>query len=149
MGFPVSSNPRRVDQGVPDDTDILVVHGPPALYGDCDGEKGPTGKVKVKGDGYLLCEIRRVRPKTVICGHVHGAFGLAVIQHNGIQDVMNGLQMRWKGYDLARALKQTFRSKITTRRNVDRPKETIVVNAAIAPSGLRSEDKSAIAIDFH
>lgn len=48
---------------IPDDTDILVVHGPPALYGDCDGEKGPDGKAKVKGDGYLLREIQRVRPQ--------------------------------------------------------------------------------------
>ncbi|KAJ5925859.1 hypothetical protein N7454_007369, partial [Penicillium verhagenii] len=39
---------------IPDDTDILVVHGPPALYGDNDSEKKPTGQVKVKGDGYLL-----------------------------------------------------------------------------------------------
>ena len=42
---------------IPDDTDVLVVHGPPALYGDGDGEKGPDGKIKVKGDGYLLREI--------------------------------------------------------------------------------------------
>ncbi|KAL2820216.1 Metallo-dependent phosphatase-like protein [Aspergillus cavernicola] len=76
---------------VPDDTDILTVHGPPALHGDRDGEQGLTGKVKVKGDGYLLREIRRVKPKIVVCGHIHGVFGLAVIQHDGTQDVMNGL----------------------------------------------------------
>lgn len=63
---------------IPDDTDILVVHGPPALYGDCDGEKGPDGKIKVKGDGYLLREIQRVIPKMVVCGHIHGAFGVTV-----------------------------------------------------------------------
>ena len=132
---------------VPDDTDILVVHGPPALYGDCDGEKGPNGIVKVKGDGYLLREIRRVKPKMVICGHVHGAFGLAVIRHDRLQDVTNGLQMRWEGYSLVGALQQIVWSRIATRRKV--PEETLVVNAAIAPGGLRSEGKSAIAVDFH
>lgn len=133
---------------IPNDTDILIVHGPPALYGDCDGEKGTMGTVKVKGDGYLLREIRRVRPKVVICGHIHGAYGLAAIQHDDIQDVMDGLQMRWEGYGLVEALKQTLRSKVTTRRNIDSPKETVVVNAAVAPSSLGSEDKGAIIIDF-
>ncbi|KAJ5814847.1 hypothetical protein N7474_006624 [Penicillium riverlandense] len=134
---------------VPDDTDILVVHGPPALYGDCDGEKGPTGQVKVKGDGYLLREIRRLKPKMVVCGHIHGAFGLAVIEHDETQDIMNGLQMRWAGYNLFGALKQTLWSKITSISNVDRREETLVINAAVAPGAGRAEDKSAIAIDFH
>ncbi|KAJ5706167.1 hypothetical protein N7536_001856 [Penicillium majusculum] len=134
---------------IPDDTDILVVHGPPALYGDCDGEKGPDGNIKVKGDGYLLREIQRVMPKMVVCGHIHGAFGVTVIHHDGIEDVMNGLQMRWEDYDILGALKQSIWSKITMGRNVEHPEETLVVNAAVAPSALRSEDKSAIAIDFH
>lgn len=135
---------------VPDDTDILVVHGPPALYGDWDGEKGPAGTVKVKGDGYLLNEIRRVRPKMVVCGHIHGAFGITVIQHDGTQDVMDGVRMRWEGYGLVGALKQSLRSKITAQRNDDdRQKQTLVVNAAVAPGVLEGEDKHAIAIDFH
>ncbi|KAF9247769.1 transcriptional regulator family: Fungal Specific TF [Penicillium roqueforti] len=134
---------------IPDNTDILVVHGPPALYGDCDSEKGPDGKIKVKGDGYLLREIQRVKPKMVVCGHIHGAFGVAVIQHDGIKDVVNGLEMRWESYDIVRALKQTIWSKITIGRNTEPPQETLVANAAVAPSVLRSEDKSAIAIDFH
>lgn len=70
--------------------DILVVHGPPALYGDCDGETGQNGEVKVKGDGYLLHEIWRVRPKMVTCGHIHGAFGVPVIRHDGVQDGQDG-----------------------------------------------------------
>lgn len=134
---------------IPDDTDILVVHGPPALYGDFDGEKGPTGVVKLKGDGYLLREIRRVRPKMVICGHIHGAFGLAIIQHNRVQDAIDGLHMRWEGYGLVRALQQTFRNKVTNWRNINSREETLVVNAAVTPGALESEDKNAIAIDFH
>ncbi|KAJ5807443.1 transcriptional regulator family: Fungal Specific TF [Penicillium robsamsonii] len=134
---------------IPDDTDILVVHGPPALYGDCDGEKGPDGKIKVKGDGYILREIQRVSPKGVVCGHIYGAFSVIVIQHDGIKDVMNAVQMQWKGYDIVGALQQTLWSKLTMGRNVERSEETLVINAAFAPSELRSEDKSAIGIDFH
>lgn len=133
---------------VPDDTDILVVHGPPALYGDSDGERGPTGEVKMKGDGFLLREIRRVKPKMVVCGHIHGAFGLAVIQHDGTQDIRDGLQMQWEGYDFVGALKQTLRSKITATR-VNHSKESLVVNAAVAPGVFTSDDKPAIAIDFY
>ncbi|KAL4781938.1 Metallo-dependent phosphatase-like protein [Aspergillus varians] len=133
---------------VPDDTDILVVHAPPALYGDCDGEGERSGDVEVKGDGYLLREIRRIQPKMVVCGHIHGAFGAAVIQHDGIQDVMDGLQMRWGGYDLVGALKGVVRRKVTTPRDIDRPKETLVLNAAVAPGALESVGKSAIAVDL-
>lgn len=132
---------------VPDDTDILVVHGPPALYGDCDGEEGPDGKLKVKGDGYLLREIQRVKPKMVVCGHIHGAFGLAGIQHGRFLDINGSPQMGWRGYDLFRALIQDFRNRVTMR-DVDHPKETLVVNAAIAPGDRETESKTPIAIDF-
>ncbi|KAK4865671.1 hypothetical protein LT330_009104 [Penicillium expansum] len=90
--------------GSPDDTDILV-HGPPALYGDCDG-----------------------------------AFGAAVIHHDGIEDVMNGLQIQWEGYNMAGAHKKTLWSKITMERNAERPGETLVINAAVAPSAPRNEE---------
>ncbi|KAJ6092336.1 hypothetical protein N7467_004305 [Penicillium canescens] len=124
---------------VPDDTDILVVHGPPALYGDWDGDRGATEEVKVKGDGYLLHEIRRVQPKMVVCGHIHGGFGLAIIKHDGIQESINDLQMRWGGYGLLKAVRQTLWGKITPKSNADCAKETLVVNAAIVPSASRSE----------
>ncbi|KAL6239895.1 hypothetical protein BDW75DRAFT_226928 [Aspergillus navahoensis] len=41
-------------------------------------ELGPTGKIKVEGDGCLLRKIRRVQPKLVICGHIHSAQTLVV-----------------------------------------------------------------------
>lgn len=134
---------------VPDDTDILVVHGPPALYGDWDGEKDSAGKAKVKGDGYLLQEIRRVEPRMVICGHIHGAYGLVTIRHDGIQSVVNKLQMRWEGYGLFGALQQILWGYIIPRRPAEYPSETLVVNAATAPSGFETEAKPPIVIDFH
>ncbi|KAJ5342296.1 hypothetical protein N7541_011420 [Penicillium brevicompactum] len=133
---------------VPDDTDILVVHGPPALYGDCDGEKKPSGEVKVKGDGYLLREIRRVKPKMVICGHIHGAFGLVSIKHDGDQDTLDGLRMRWDDYNPLRALRHRLWSKVFARDLVHH-QETLVVNAALAPGPGTNKPKSAIAIDLH
>lgn len=86
---------------VPEDTDILVVHGPPALYGDCDSEKGPTWKPKIKGNGYLLCEVRRVQPKLVICRHIHRAYGIARIKLDAVKEVRDAQQICWEGYSLS------------------------------------------------
>ncbi|CAI7618619.1 unnamed protein product [Penicillium bialowiezense] len=133
---------------IPDDTDILVVHGPPALYGDCDGEKNSSAEVKVKGDGFLLREIRRVKPRMVICGHIHGAFGVISIQHDETQDTMDGLRMRWDGYNPFRDLKHALWSNISAKR-ADHRHETLIVNAAVAPGPGTSKTKSAIAVDLH
>lgn len=85
----------------------------------------------------------------VVCGHIHGACGVAVIHHDGIEDVRNGLQMQGEGYNIFGAPKKTLWSKITMRRNVELPEETPVINAAVAPNAPRSEETSPIAIDFH
>lgn len=69
---------------------------------DCDGEAGSDGarNATAKGDGYLLNEIRRVKPKIVVCGHHHGAYGVTTIRHDGIQDTNDGLRLQWEGYTL-------------------------------------------------
>ncbi|WP_026909488.1 metallophosphoesterase family protein [Patulibacter minatonensis] len=50
---------------VPDDTDVLVVHGPPRGYGD-----RTTGGDRVGSTAQLDC-IDRVAPKACIFGHIH------------------------------------------------------------------------------
>ena len=133
-------------KAVPEDTDILVVHGPPALYGDCDGEKGPTWKPKIKGDGYLLREVRRVQPKLVICGHIHGAFGIVRIELDAVKEVRDAQQICWEGYSLSRILK-ALRSKVEMHI-AQQPRQTLVVNAAFAPSAMSRNDKDAICVDL-
>ncbi|KAL4801959.1 Metallo-dependent phosphatase-like protein [Aspergillus unguis] len=127
---------------VPDDTDIIVVHGPPALYGDCDGERGPTGELKIKGDGYLLREIRRIEPKLVVCGHIHGAFGVSRIELDAVKEVRDAQQLCWRGYGLFQALKALWSKAIDPH-----PRHTLVVNAAFAPGGPSRKEKDAIAVD--
>lgn len=134
---------------VPADTDILVVHGPPALYGDYDGDKDAVEKGQVKGDGYLLREIRRSKPKLVVCGHIHGAFGTTVIRHDGIQDVADGLHMRWEGYGLIDRLRQSIPSSLHGRARAGAARsETLVVNAAIAPSDSKRDTNKPVAVEF-
>ncbi|KAJ6031625.1 hypothetical protein N7540_002357 [Penicillium herquei] len=130
---------------IPDDTQILVVHGPPALYGDCDGEVGQDGKIKVKGDGYLLREIQRVRPKLVVCGHIHGAFGTTLIKHRGSQEARDGLRLQWSTYNILKVLNRSFLKRLAGKRL----QETLVVNAAVAPGNSETQAKSPMIISFN
>ena len=56
---------------IPDDTDILVTHGPPLGFGDV------TYRGESVGCADLLERIRVVRPKLHVCGHIHEAAGVA------------------------------------------------------------------------
>ena len=58
---------------IPDDTDILVVHGPPHGYGDGVPESG--GSVRRCGCPHLLERIRAIQPRLVVYGHIHEGRG--------------------------------------------------------------------------
>ena len=64
-GEPIAAKWERI----PDDTDVLITHGPPRGIGDCcyDGQ--------VVGCADLLARIRLVKPKLHLCGHIHEAAG--------------------------------------------------------------------------
>lgn len=56
---------------IPDDTDILITHGP--AFGYCDLLN--DGETHI-GCNDLLKAIVRVKPKYHICGHIHPAYGI-------------------------------------------------------------------------
>lgn len=58
---------------VPSDTDILVSHGPARGHLD-SSDNWPN-----QGCKELLREVRRVRPRLHVCGHVHGGRGREVV----------------------------------------------------------------------
>lgn len=54
---------------IPDDTDVLVVHGPPFGYGDL------TARGIRSGSPSLTKRLEEIQPKLVICGHIHETRG--------------------------------------------------------------------------
>lgn len=64
-------------QRIPSDVDILVSHGPPAGY--CDR----TMLGDHAGSTALHKQLLVAQPKTVVCGHIHEAFGVEELNHDG------------------------------------------------------------------
>lgn len=73
---------------VPNDTDILLVHGPPKGHLDSTG----------KGCPHLLREIRRVRPRLVVFGHIHAGYGREEISYDdGVQRAYDSVMTTDRG----------------------------------------------------
>jgi Icc-related predicted phosphoesterase len=65
---------------IPDDTDVLITHGPP--YGICD-EAYRVGYNITEHVGCvdLLDAIKRVKPKIWMGGHIHYSYGIGSVTH--------------------------------------------------------------------
>ncbi len=70
-------SPRELAEvyaAIPDRIDILVSHQPPYGHGDRYDHPG-SGAVEHLGSPELLDAISRIRPRLVVCGHLHGGHG--------------------------------------------------------------------------
>jgi Icc-related predicted phosphoesterase len=67
---------RRLYAQIPEDTDILITHGPPYGILDSSPDSGMHS-----GCRELFDAVMRVRPKLHVFGHVHGAHGIFVTDH--------------------------------------------------------------------
>lgn len=112
---------------IPQDTDILITHGPPRAHLDLLNLGCPG----------LLAEIWRVKPRLHVFGHVHEGYGTETLEFNELQRLFertviarggtwNLLYMAWA------AARAWFADPGKT--------QTILVNAAIV-GGLRDDER--------
>lgn len=59
---------------IPDDTDVLILHGPPRGFGDFAPRVNEAGGEHT-GSPSLLKKIEKIKPKLVIAGHIHSGYG--------------------------------------------------------------------------
>ena len=71
----------KIYDAIPAGIDILVSHQPPYGHGDRTFDHD-SGRVVHLGSRELLSAVERIRPKLVICGHIHGGHGR--YEHRGI-----------------------------------------------------------------
>lgn len=105
---------------IPDDTDIVVTHGPPR------GHMDPGHFGKIAGCPHLLREIRRVRPKLHVFGHIHEGRGQEVLKTDAMTVAYEAITEHGDGLGgLCRLLSVRF-------TNEKEPgKQTLLVNAAV------------------
>jgi Icc-related predicted phosphoesterase len=63
---------------IPEDTDILLTHGPAQGHLDTSG---PPYNEPLLGCELLAARIEEIKPKIHVCGHIHGGYGYKF--HNG------------------------------------------------------------------
>jgi hypothetical protein len=86
---------------IPEGIDILVSHQPPAGYGDALIYDLEVSAERYLGSRALKETIMRVKPKAVVCGHIHSGFGQFEIPHFGVEAVTTGEIAITKVYNVA------------------------------------------------
>lgn len=73
---PSADERREIYARIPDETDILISHGPPR--GILDRTPGSSFHT---GDQELRDAVSRVKPRLHVFGHIHGAYGVVGTEH--------------------------------------------------------------------
>lgn len=93
-GISAFQYPREEDiwsDRIPEDIDILVTHGPPRLYLDTTG-------IHKAGCVFLAKEISRIRPRLVVFGHIHAAYGRQNVALDASRQLYDDIINQWGGY---------------------------------------------------
>jgi Icc-related predicted phosphoesterase len=64
----------RVWEHIPEDTDVLIVHGPPKGVRDLSFDR--YNNLEFCGDNALRKAVRRIQPKLMLFGHIHDMDGV-------------------------------------------------------------------------
>lgn len=85
-GWAYNINPSKIAKKwaeIPDDTDILITHGPPKMIGDLTPESNKL--YAQEGDKSLLNRIKDIKPKYHLYGHFHDDFNH--VKNYGIRQI--------------------------------------------------------------
>jgi hypothetical protein len=93
---------------IPDDTDVLIPHGPPAGFGDQTGYAGNR-----TGCEDLLVAVERVKPRMHLFGHIHDAGG--VWQHG---ETLIANVTTWESERAPTILNLDLQTKVATATDV-------------------------------
>jgi hypothetical protein len=117
---------------VPAHVDVVLTHGPPLAHRDLDGQ----------GDGFMLRELWRARPRLVVCGHVHRGRGREELAWDGVQAAYDGVFLREKGVFamLGMVVRVGWRWVTGARANGT----TTLVNAAVTMGGGREPHPATV-----
>ena len=74
---------------IPDNTDILLTHGPP--WGHLDGALH-------LGCRYLAQAVEELRPRLVVCGHVHAGYGEKKVRYDNLRRLYDDVERGWSGW---------------------------------------------------
>ena len=105
---------------VPDDTDIALTHGPPAVHLD-----------EGKGCRDLLKELWRARPKLVVFGHIHGGRGEEMITFDGMQECYENILLGVRPWINVFKLMLCAISQVLSRTATENTLSAHLVNAAV------------------
>ncbi len=117
---------------VPEDIDILVTHAPPKYHMDLALPKG-------MGCEHLLTEVKRVKPRLHVFGHVHWGAGRTVVWWDKAHDAyVKGMSIdsRWASFspklwwNIVRVLYRGIRELLWDRVWGGKREYTVMVNAA-------------------
>ncbi|PWY66747.1 Metallo-dependent phosphatase [Aspergillus heteromorphus CBS 117.55] len=129
------------DVGIPEDTDILITHGPPRGHLDL-GWLGCSLLLE------RLWEIKR-RPRLHVFGHIHGGYGAEIVCWDAFQRVYEGVMDRKVGWvGVVKSVYLGTARALLGRRFGLGGQDMIMVNAAVV-GGVRDEKRrEAICIDI-
>ena len=119
---------------VPDDMDVLVTHMPPFAHLDIDGG----------GDKFLLQEVKRVKPRLHVFGHLHGGHGREEVRWDEFEDALDKLMGR-KGsvWNLLRMCWYCMNTLLLGGKDAD----STLVNAAIVQGYKDKGRREAIVVE--
>lgn len=128
---------------VPDDTDILLTHGPPKGYLDLEG----------KGSPQLTREVARTRPRLVVFGHIHARHGREDVSYDAVE---RGYQAAMVGDGgVLNLLNMCFwlfvawlRATVHLTSETSHGPRTTMVNAAVVKGFRNEESRPVITVEI-